>query len=193
MTDSEKTEHIKKIVTAEGVALRKRYPILNHQNAIGAVILFFSLAGMITTAVLYINHQLSAWFAIPIIAFFASLTHELEHDLIHWMYFRKKPWAHHLMMGLVWLARPSTINPWKRCELHFNHHKNSGTEVDLEERALTNGEQWSIRRLIAIGDNGLAVLFRIISASNWTVRKVIFKRAFMAYFPLGIIHWSLWY
>ncbi|MFU0502937.1 hypothetical protein ACMZ5D_20375, partial [Acinetobacter baumannii] len=29
MTDSEKTEHIKKIVTAEGVALRKRYPILN--------------------------------------------------------------------------------------------------------------------------------------------------------------------
>ena len=63
----------------------------------------------------------------------------------------------------------------------------------MEERALTNGEQWSIRRLIAIGDNGLAVLFRIISASNWTVRKVIFKRAFMAYFPLGIIHWSLWY
>ncbi|MCB5976905.1 hypothetical protein KIH72_020090, partial [Acinetobacter baumannii] len=22
-----------------------------------------------------------------------------------------------------------TINPWKRRELHFNHHKNSGTEV----------------------------------------------------------------
>ncbi len=193
MTDSEKTEHIKKVVTAEGVDLRKRHPILNHQNAIGAMILLISLVGMIVTAVLYINHQLSAWFAIPIIAFFASLTHELEHDLIHWMYFRKKPWAHHLMMGLVWLARPSTINPWKRRELHFNHHKNSGTEVDLEERALTNGEQWSIRRLIAIGDNGLAVLFRIISANNWTVRKVIFKRAFMAYFPLGIIHWSLWY
>ncbi|MFH4299337.1 fatty acid desaturase, partial [Acinetobacter baumannii] len=99
MTDSEKTEHIKKVVTAEGVALRKRHPILNHQNAIGAMILFISLVGMIATAVLYINHQLSAWFAIPIIAFFASLTHELEHDLIHWMYFRKKPWAHHLMMG----------------------------------------------------------------------------------------------
>jgi len=97
------------------------------------------------------------------------------------------------MMGLVWLARPSTINPWKRRELHFNHHKNSGTEVDLEERALTNGEQWSIRRLVAIGDNGFAVLLRIIAASNWTVRNVIFKRAFLAYFPLGIIHWSLWY
>ncbi len=64
MTDSEKTEHIKKVVTAEGVALRKRHPILNHQNAIGAMILFISLVGMIATAVLYINHQLSAWFAI---------------------------------------------------------------------------------------------------------------------------------
>ncbi|AMC14284.1 hypothetical protein AXA63_01885 [Acinetobacter baumannii] len=56
MTDSEKTEHIKKVVTAEGVALRKRHPILNHQNAIGAMILFISLVGMIATAVLYINH-----------------------------------------------------------------------------------------------------------------------------------------
>ncbi|TLL84007.1 hypothetical protein FEC16_17665 [Acinetobacter baumannii] len=57
MTDSEKTEHIKKVVTAEGVALRKRHPILNHQNAIGAMILFISLVGMIATAVLYINHH----------------------------------------------------------------------------------------------------------------------------------------
>lgn len=193
MSDAEKTEHIKKVVMAEGVELRKRYPILNHQNTIGAFILFFSLLGMISTAVLYINHQLSAWLTIPLIAFFASLTHELEHDLIHWMYFRKKLWAHHLMMGLVWLARPSTINPWKRRELHFNHHKYSGTQVDLEERALTNGERWGVRRLFAIGDNGLAVLFRILTANNWTVRKVIFKRAFLAYFPLGIIHWSLWY
>ncbi len=40
MTDSEKTEHIKIVVTAEGVALRKRHPILNHQNAIGAMILY---------------------------------------------------------------------------------------------------------------------------------------------------------
>ena len=37
------------------------------------------------------------------------------------------------------------------------------------------------RRLIAIGDNGLAVLFRIISASNWTVRKV--KTCIYGLFP----------
>ncbi|RLZ08802.1 fatty acid desaturase [Acinetobacter sp. 2JN-4] len=192
-TDAEKTEYIKKVVNAEGVALRKKYSILKHQNAIGALILAFSLAGMGVTAYFYIVHQLSVWWTIPLIAFFASLTHELEHDLIHWMYFRKKPWAHHLMMGLVWLARPSTINPWARRELHFNHHKMSGTEHDIEERALGNGDVWGIRRFFATGDNGLAVLFRVISANNWTVRKMILKRSFKAYFPLGIIHWSLWY
>lgn len=193
MSDSQKTEYIKKVVTAEGVALRKRYTILNHQNAIGALILAFSLAGMVITALLYGNHQLSVWWTIPLIAFFASLTHELEHDLIHWMYFRKKPWAHHLMMALVWLARPSTINPWIRRELHFNHHKCSGTEQDLEERALGNGDAWGLRRFFATGDNGLAVLFRLFAAKNWTMRKMILTRSFKAYFPLGVIHWFLWY
>ena len=56
----------------------------------------------------YANGALPAWACIALAAFFASLTHELEHDLIHYMYFRKKPWAHHLMLALVWLARPST-------------------------------------------------------------------------------------
>lgn len=193
MTDGEKTEHIKRVVTAEGVALRKRFPILNHQNAIGAFILAFSLLGMVVTAYFYIEQQLSVWWTIPLIAFFASLTHELEHDLIHWMYFRKKPWAHHLMMGLVWLARPSTINPWARRELHFNHHKTSGTESDIEERALWNGERWGIRRFFATGDNGLAVLFRALSIKDWDTRKRIIKRSLAAYFPLGWIHWGLWY
>jgi len=193
MTDSQKTEHIKRVITAEGVALRKCYPILNHQNAIGALILAFSLLGMGITAYFYIEQQLSVWWTIPLIAFFASLTHELEHDLIHWMYFRKKPWAHHLMMALVWLARPSTINPWARRELHFNHHKTSGTEKDVEERALWNGERWGIRRFFATGDNGLAVLFRALSIKDWDTRKRIIKRSLAAYFPLGLIHWSIWY
>lgn len=193
MTDSQKTEHIKQVVTAEGIALRKRYPILNHQNAIGALILFVSILGMVSSAFAYIYGYLSVWFTIPLIAFFASLTHELEHDLIHWMYFRKKPWAHHLMMGLVWLARPSTINPWARRELHFNHHKTSGTESDIEERALWNGERWGLRRFLATGDNGLAVFFRVLSVEDSETRKRLIKRSLAAYFPLGLIHWSLWY
>ena len=38
--------------------------------------------------------------------------------------------------------RPMTINPWFRRDLHFHHHRVSGTKTDLEERGLTNGEQW---------------------------------------------------
>lgn len=193
MTDAEKTEHIKRVVLAEGLALRERYPLLRHQNTMGALILAFALAGMVGTAALYIEGLISAWITIPVIAIFASLTHELEHDLIHWMYFRKTPWAHHLMMALVWLARPSTINPWVRRELHFNHHKFSGTARDLEERALSNGEVWNLRRLLMIGDNVIALAFRFIAIKDWATRQHLVKRAFKIYFPLGLLHWASWH
>src|SRR3546814_10279850 len=89
-------------------------------------VLAFALAGIVRAALLYINGHLAGWVFLLLNAFFASLTHELEHDLIHSMYFRKQRFPHNLMMGLVWLARPSTINPWIRRHLHLNHHKVSG-------------------------------------------------------------------
>eukprot|EP01038_Epipyxis_sp_PR26KG_P018939 gene18939-26811_t len=70
--------------------------------------------GMIGSAALYITGAMAWWVCLLLNAFLASLTHELEHDLIHSMYFRKQRLPHNLMMGLVWLARPSTINPWIR-------------------------------------------------------------------------------
>mgnify|MGYP000411496058 CR=1 FL=1 len=106
------------------------------------------------------------WLCIPLVALFASLTHELEHDLIHWMYFRKNPLLHNLMMWGVWLARPSTISPWARRRLHFNHHKHSGTAQDLEERGITNGEPWGIRRLLMTGDLTLAMVMRPVAMAK---------------------------
>ena len=44
------------------------------------------------------------WVCVPAVAIFASFIHELEHDLIHQMYFRSKPWANSLMLLLGWLA-----------------------------------------------------------------------------------------
>lgn len=107
---AQRSAHIREVVLAKGVELRKRYPILNHQDALGAGILAFALAGMIGSAALYITGHMAWWACLLLNAFFASLTHELEHDLIHSMYFRKQRLPHNLMMGLVWLARPSTIN-----------------------------------------------------------------------------------
>lgn len=189
----ERAEHIRQVVTAAGAALRQRHPWLQYQDAIGVAILLIGLAGMGLSAWAWLAGAVSAWITIPLTAFFAALTHELEHDLIHWMYFRKRPWAHHLMLALCWLARPSTINPWVRRQLHFEHHKFSGTERDREERGITNGERWGIARLLMLGDAGFSAWWRIRRVPEAKVRRQLWKRFFKVYFPLGSIHWLLWY
>ncbi|TWD46206.1 fatty acid desaturase [Pseudomonas sp. SJZ131] len=189
----QRSAHIREVVLARGVELRKRYPILNHQDALGAGILAFALAGMIGSAALYISGHMAWWACLLLNAFFASLTHELEHDLIHSMYFRKQRVPHNLMMGLVWLARPSTINPWIRRHLHLNHHKVSGTESDMEERAITNGEPWGIARLLMVGDNMMSAFIRLLRAKTLPHKLSILKRVLKVYAPLALLHWGAWY
>jgi fatty acid desaturase len=190
---AQRSAHIREVVLAKGVELRQRYPVLTHQDALGAGILAFALAGMIGSAALYIEGHMAWWVCLLLNAFFASLTHELEHDLIHSMYFRKQRVPHNLMMGLVWLARPSTINPWIRRHLHLNHHKVSGSETDMEERAITNGEPWGFARLLMIGDNIMSAFIRMLRAKTWAHKFSIIKRTLKVYAPLALVHWGAWY
>ncbi len=192
-TATKRAERIRDVVNAAVVALRQRHPWLHHQDAIGAAILLLALAGMIGSGYSYVSGLLPAWLTVLLTAFFASLTHELEHDLIHWMYFRSRPWAHHLMLALCWLARPSTINPWIRRGLHFNHHKHSGMENDREERGITNGETWNFARLLMLGDAGFSAWWRIRRFPEATQRRTAWRRVAAIYFPLGWLHWGLWY
>lgn len=97
------------------------------------------------------------------------------------------------MMGLVWLARPSTINPWIRRHLHLNHHKVSGTETDMEERAITNGEPWGVARLLMVGDNVMSAFIRMLRAKTWGHKLKILKRSLLVYAPLALLHWGAWY
>lgn len=193
LNPQQQAAHIREVLMAHGAELRQRFPILNHQDALGAGILAFALVGMLGSAALYINGQLAWWACLLLNAFFASLTHELEHDLIHSMYFRKQRIPHNLMLGLVWLARPSTINPWVRRHLHLNHHKVSGTETDMEERAITNGEPWGIARLLMVGDNMMSSFIRFLRAKNPQHRKLIVSRTLKVYAPLGLLNWGSWY
>jgi fatty acid desaturase len=193
LNPQQQAAHIREVLMAHGAELRQRFPILNHQDALGAGILAFALVGMLGSAALYINGHLAWWACLLLNAFFASLTHELEHDLIHSMYFRKQRVLHNLMMGLVWLARPSTINPWVRRHLHLNHHKVSGTETDMEERAITNGEPWGIARLLMVGDNMMSSFIRFLRAKNPQHRKLIVSRTLKVYAPLGLLNWGSWY
>ena len=56
---AQRSAHIREVVLAKGVELRERYPILKHQDALGAGILAFALIGMIASATLYINGHLA--------------------------------------------------------------------------------------------------------------------------------------
>ena len=190
---AQRSAHIREVVLAKGVELRERYPLLKHQDALGAGILAFALAGMIGSAALYISGHMAWWVCLLLNAFFASLTHELEHDLIHSMYFRKQRVPHNLMLALVWLARPSTINPWIRRHLHLNHHKVSGSEADMEERAITNGEPWGLARLLMVGDNMMSSLIRMLRAKTWAHKLSIVQRSLKVYAPLALLHWGAWY
>ena len=94
-----------------GDYLRQRYPILQHQNALGAGVMAVSLIGMVVSGGLYLQGSIPAWGCILINALLTSFIHEIEHDLIHRLYFRKQPLAHNAMMLLCWLARPGMPSP----------------------------------------------------------------------------------
>lgn len=170
MSDAQKSDYVRKTVMAAGDEIRRQHPWLAHQNAIGATIMIVSLLGMIASGYLYIQGIIPWWVCVPVTAIFASFIHELEHDLIHLMYFRKKPWINDLMLFVGWVARASTINPFVRRKLHLHHHKFLGTKSDLEERGITNGEKWGLRRLLMTADNMLAVYLR---PSPWHGQQVL--------------------
>ena len=204
--DAQKTARIKAEITRAGQELRERHPWLKHQNIIGVSIMSFALAGMIGSGVAYYFGLIAWWACIPLVAIFASLIHELEHDLIHLMYFRKTPWANQLMLLIGWIARPSTISPFVRRRLHLHHHKHSGTESDLEERGITNGEPWGLKRLLMTGDNMLAIFlrpkttYRMVRAyisrqapKSETEKRAMIREQRRSYFPLGNLYYLAWH
>lgn len=192
ISDAEKTEHIKQGLRAASAQLRERHTWLKHQNIIGLALLLTATAGMIGLALLYIYGWLTWWLCIPLAAMCASIIHELEHDLIHRLYFRRQPIVHNMMLMICWLTRGSTINPWIRRHIHLLHHKVSGTQSDAEERGITNGERFGLRRLIMMADGMLATpLLR--SAPNTKIRLTRLLKSLVAFFPVGSLHYALWY
>ncbi len=190
-----------------GDELRARQPwLVKYQDQIGFGIFLASCLAIIATAAAYGAGLLPWWATIPLAAFFMSLLHELEHDLIHYMYFRKNAFMHNLMMAGVWLFRPSTISPWVRRKLHIHHHKHSGQESDIEERGITNGERWGLKRLIMTGDHMLAVALRPLATvqmmkayvhshkgASHAEKRALTRENLLGYFPLGAIHYVLWH
>lgn len=159
-SDDAKTKIIRKEVQQASKEIRLKYPILQHQNTIGFFLFAFSIAMILLTAYLYLSNAIGFVITTISVAFWTSILHELEHDLIHFMYFKKNKFIQDLMMLGVWVFRPMTINPWLRREIHFHHHRVSGTRTDIEERGVTNGEPWSFKRFITTADIFLGGVLR---------------------------------
>lgn len=202
---SDVSQQIRKEIAEISAQAYKQHKWLLHQDLIGLSIFSISIVAILLNMYLYFSGVLSAWIIIPLSAFWMSLLHELEHDLIHWLYFRNNKFMHHLLLLGVFIFRPTTLNPWFRRAIHFRHHKMSGTETDLEERAITNGEPWGIRRFLMMGDNVLSFMLRPrfvikevlrcyragkISREEWINFNLILS---FGYFPLGIMVYAIWY
>lgn len=112
---------------------------------------------------------------------------------------------HNLMMLGVWVFRPMTINPWFRRDLHFHHHRTSGTKTDIEERGVTNGEQWGFKRLLTTADILLGGVLRgnlvrndiIEAVKNGELPKeqaLVFKKVKMyGMMPFTLALYFVWY
>jgi fatty acid desaturase len=125
-----------------------RHPLLKHQDAIGTFLCLASVGGIVALALAYRVSMVPAWLCILGVAFLGSVLHELEHDLIHDLYFSNRPWVQHTMFAVGWLFRPNMVNPWLRKVIHLHHHRASGTKTDVEELAATNGIPMGLRRLL---------------------------------------------
>lgn len=172
MTDQQKTILIRKNIIEACKDFRLKYPILKYQDLIGGLIFILYLSAIVFGSILYLKGNLSVWILIPWNAFWMGILHEMEHDLIHYMYFKKQPLISNLMLGLGWIARPLTINPWFRRELHFHHHKYSGTIHDVEERGVTNGDAWSIKRLLSTPDLLLGGILRAVTIKKDIISSI---------------------
>ena len=204
--DRDKIAHIRGALITIGNEWRARHPWLAaHQDQIGLAMFLSSIAGVLGDASLYAVGVLPWWATILVTAFWLSILHEIEHDLIHSMYYRNNRLIHNAMMFGVWFFRPSTINPWVRRRLHLHHHEVSGTDSDLEERAITNGEGWGAHRTVALLDSILGMYTKPMRVRHLVETYIEHEARTpeearhlaninrLAYFPLGLFHYGLWH
>ncbi|HXV61956.1 MAG TPA: fatty acid desaturase [Vicinamibacteria bacterium] len=154
----ERAQRVRNAIRSAEERALSRHPLLRHQNGVGATWFLLALAGMFALGALYATGRIP-WYACLLgNAFFASILHEIEHDLIHFLYFRGKPLVHNAMMLLVWVFRGNVVHGWYRRKIHFHHHRASGSNTDVEERILGLGTPWGIRRAAVTLDGALAFL-----------------------------------
>lgn len=135
-------------IKSEEHDLRKKYSLLKYQDFLGGLVFLGSLVGIAFSWWSYYHYYQQKWIlylVIPLIMFCTSLLHELEHDLIHNLYF-KKSIIQDIMFFCIWVSKLHS-NPWFRRDLHLKHHMISGQKDDAEERLIGLGLPWGWKRI----------------------------------------------
>lgn len=192
LSDKEKIQRISAIIRYAETKLRNKFPILNKQNLIGAIVLSVSCLGFLLNTYLYLKGIMPAWICFILNAFCTSFLHELEHDLIHQLYFKTRPIVQNLFMSLIWLFRGNLISPWYRKIIHLLHHRESGQNEDIEERLIGNGEKWGLKRLLLTIDTSMSTLqfhsFKKQLPQLFSIKQILF-----ATFPIFILFNVIWF
>lgn len=147
---AESIAHVKRInhaIRDAEQAVRAAHPWLARQDLIAALVFAGSLLWIGAAGAGWLTGALPWWAATPLIALGLSLLHELEHDLIHDLYFRDRPRVQDAMFAVIFLAKMS-LDPWSRRRIHLRHHRLSGQETDIEERLIGLGLPLGPRRLL---------------------------------------------
>lgn len=153
---------IREAIRVEEQRLFARYPWLVHQDLLGLFCFLGSLGVLGCVAWLYLSGMLAWWWTIPLMALPLSVLHEIEHDLIHNLYFRRHRWLQNVMFFVIWYCKLG-LNPWYRRGIHLRHHRLSGQKADIEERLLGIGLPFGpTRLLVAIHPFGAVFLFNRI-------------------------------
>ena len=113
---------IRKVIYSEDKRLRQKYSWLQHQNTLGMLWFCGSITVMAITSFLYIYNIMPWYYAMTLMAVAVSIMHELEHDLIHDMYFKDSKFIQHFMFAVIWVSKLNA-NPWWRKPMHLKHHK----------------------------------------------------------------------
>ncbi|EAU64808.1 fatty acid desaturase [Stigmatella aurantiaca] len=142
-----RTHSINYAIRKEEHRLRMRHSWLQYQSQMGLGFLLASLAAMALIASLYLRGHLAWWLTVPLMALPLSIVYEIEHDLLHHLYFRNHLWFQNLLLGVTWLCKLG-MNPWTRREFHLHHHKVSGQREDIEERIMGLGTRSLLLRLV---------------------------------------------
>lgn len=195
MTQITAKDSIKTIVRAiknEEKAIRARYRWLAHQDILGLSITMLSFFSLIGLATLYYFALIPAWLCVIAAAVVTSISHEIEHDLIHKQYYSKRPYLHNFMMLVVWIMRPNTINPWYRRKIHLHHHNTSGTQQDLEERLVGNGIKNPLLRGLVIVDGLMGLIINNVRFKR-EIDGFSFSRVFNAGFPITTAYFVILY